>query len=402
MDICLDDETFSYAVETKNGAEVKDLISLLEKQDKYPKIYWSDRSQRKEKIAWGKSLTLNKLPRDIRAPGGLSFFLVKRFSHSKKNTSPWLAMPEQIFLLPEEEIIQEENKTLWVRHSTSQQECVLHESFIETSFDIPDCWQEMPSKEEWEKNIKKALHTFSSGAMQKVVLSRQSSYKIPHSCSPYDILRALKKGQHSTTVFLLEIAKDIAFIGSTPEKLYSREGADISTEALAGTVSNDAYIPSEEMDKLLREVGYVETFIEKALQPIAKVHNRPQDFSFLHTKTLTHLYKKITASLDPNICDDDILAALHPTAAVAGLERDSALSFIESIEKHDRGYYAGPIGWVGSSFADISVAIRSALYYKKHIFLYAGAGIIQGSDPTSEWQELEKKTAQFKEFLRGI
>jgi menaquinone-specific isochorismate synthase len=86
---------------------------------------------------------------------------------------------------------------------------------------------------------------------------------------------------------------------------------------------------------------------------------------------------------------------------VAGLPRESALKQIESLEKFDRGWYAGPIGWLSKDGAEFAVALRSALLHDKEALVYAGAGIVKGSEPLKEWQEIENKLMNFTNLFNG-
>jgi isochorismate synthase len=260
-------------------------------------------------------------------------------------------------------------------------------------------WQETPSQEKWQALLQEALALQKCSELQKVVLSRQSHKTLKDPICPFATLRHLKKHQNKTTVFFLQLSKDITFLGSTPEKLFEREGQNLYSEALAGTIKNGDTPSYQQSLKLQREVEAVETYIERTLAPLSTKISKDKCFSLLPLNTITHLHKKISVELLPFCTDEDIIEALHPTPAVAGTRKDLALSYIRERENHDRGYYAGVIGWIGYNRADISVAIRSCLIRGRDVFIYAGAGIVSGSDPSSEWQELERKTAQYKEFF---
>jgi menaquinone-specific isochorismate synthase len=89
------------------------------------------------------------------------------------------------------------------------------------------------------------------------------------------------------------------------------------------------------------------------------------------------------------------MAALHPTPAVCGEPPEAAVAQIRALEPFDRGWYAGPVGFVGRDETRFAVGIRSALVQGDEVALFTGAGVVEGSDSTAEWQELEAK-------LRGI
>ena len=101
----------------------------------------------------------------------------------------------------------------------------------------------------------------------------------------------------------------------------------------------------------------------------------------------------------PGIATADILAALHPTAAVNGHPRKTALQHLRSREPFARGWYAGPVGWIGADASEFAVAIRSARVLGDQVSLFAGAGIVPGSDPDGEWAETESKLSLFLNAL---
>src|SRR5690606_13237925 len=99
--------------------------------------------------------------------------------------------------------------------------------------------------------------------------------------------------------------------------------------------------------------------------------------------------------------DADLLRGLHPTPAVGGVPRDRAMAFIASRENFDRGWYAGPVGWISSDAAEFAVAIRSGIVDGDTLALYSGAGIVEGSEPAAEWGEIEQKMSNFLGVLTG-
>ena len=92
---------------------------------------------------------------------------------------------------------------------------------------------------------------------------------------------------------------------------------------------------------------------------------------------------------------------LYPNPAIAGYPVKNSLKRIEEIERFDRGWYSGPFGWIGCNSAEFVVAIRSALIIDNFLHLYAGAGLVNGSDPASEWKELDNKILNFISILKN-
>jgi menaquinone-specific isochorismate synthase len=106
-----------------------------------------------------------------------------------------------------------------------------------------------------------------------------------------------------------------------------------------------------------------------------------------------HMVTRFRGSLKEDVGDDALLTALHPTPAVGGYPVDGALDRIFRLEPHDRGWYAGPVGWIGADKAGFAVAIRSGLVENDRLTVFAGAGIVKGSDPDREWVETGHKMA---------
>lgn len=114
-----------------------------------------------------------------------------------------------------------------------------------------------------------------------------------------------------------------------------------------------------------------------------------------------HLYARLAGELRSEDDEFKILSSLHPTPAVCGFPTEEARLLIAETEVFDRGMYAGPVGWFGGGESEFAVGIRSALVEKGlGALIYAGTGIVKGSNPSLEWDELELKTSQFTKLLK--
>jgi menaquinone-specific isochorismate synthase len=212
---------------------------------------------------------------------------------------------------------------------------------------------------------------------------------------------------HRAYYFCFQPKNEIAFIGGTPEQLYYRENNNIHTEAVAGTRrrGSSAYEDKQlEQDLLtcekdIREHRFVVDSIQNALNILCDSINRQENISVLKLSRLQHLLMQFKGLLKQNIKDSDILENLHPTPAVGGVPSEEAINAIENIEHFDRGWYAGPVGWISRDKAEFAVAIRSGLVYENELYLYSGAGIVEGSDAENEWEEIENKIAGFMNAL---
>ncbi len=127
--------------------------------------------------------------------------------------------------------------------------------------------------------------------------------------------------------------------------------------------------------------------------------NEPSPPTILKLNHLQHLYNQLTGQLKEHIDDGDIINELHPTPAVGGFPREAALEQIGWLEPFDRGWYAAPVGWISEDAAEFVVAIRSGLVAGQQLHLYSGAGIVEGSSPSKEWEEIENKISNFIKTL---
>jgi menaquinone-specific isochorismate synthase len=117
--------------------------------------------------------------------------------------------------------------------------------------------------------------------------------------------------------------------------------------------------------------------------------------SIHQTKNVQHLYSKCTATLIDPSSEAKVISLLHPTPALAGAPKEKALAAIETLEPFERGLYGGAIGWTTRDASDWVVSIRSCRIKKNIVTLYSGVGIVKGSDPEAEWDELNQKIRLF-------
>ena len=183
---------------------------------------------------------------------------------------------------------------------------------------------------------------------------------------------------------------DRGFVGASPELLVRKEAGRVFARPLAGTGTDPTRLERSEKDA--REHAFVVAAVEHGLRSHCHdvVTRGPQ---LLPLADVVHLATTITAS-----CDDretnviDLVAALHPTPAVAGTPRADALDAIAELEPHARGKYAGPCGWIDAEGdGAFVVSLRCAAIDGRHAVLHAGAGIVEGSDADAEWIETQTK-----------
>ena len=139
--------------------------------------------------------------------------------------------------------------------------------------------------------------------------------------------------------------------------------------------------------------------IRGAFQALCKEVREEEEVSIVRLRDCQHLVRRFEGILADGKTESDILETLHPSPAVGGCPVKAALEWIEREEPFDRGWYAGPVGWVGYDSSEFAVGIRSGLIDGNTLSLYAGAGIVPGSDAEREWAEIESKLETFSRML---
>ncbi|NTV97994.1 MAG: isochorismate synthase [Chlorobiaceae bacterium] len=257
-----------------------------------------------------------------------------------------------------------------------------------------------PDEKNWETTCRKALETFERGEMEKIALARQTVLEFASSFSPFLFMLLYPSRNSAIYNFYFEPSENQAFLSFSPERLYRRNGSLLLTEALAGTCSKETLngdkIDASEIllnsEKDIREHKFVKDMIYNELLEVSSDIDMEEEVQVLQLNRLAHLYTRCSAKLKPEFENDSaVLMTLHPTPAVGGVPRIRAMQHIMELEPFSRGWYAAPAGWISRDAAEFSVAIRSALVIGNRAYLYSGAGLVKGSDPSSEWEEVDQK-----------
>ena len=260
--------------------------------------------------------------------------------------------------------------------------------------------RDFPDAVAWSRGVNTILKSIHESKTEKVVLARKTDFDLKENVNAWCILYNLKKVTPNSYHFAFEFNNRV-FLGASPERLYKRFGRMLSTEALAGT--KPAAVKPEVLlnsSKDVYEHQIVVRAIDEALKPLSKtVRINPKPLIKKLSNGI-HLHTPIDAELKASVCDEDILKSLHPTPALGGKPTALALSLIRRLEPFGRGWYGGPVGYVGLDWAEFVVGIRSGLLYKKKLSVYAGAGIVKGSDPSDEWDEIENKISNFFRIIK--
>ena len=416
-----------------------DILTWLEMQEASLKFYWQTRDRRYETAGLGATVILDQencsipgdltkciqdLPTSEEADqalfGGLRFD--PRFP-SDKNSKGWTKFGNGLFFLPRIRLTRS-GKDYTLSCSAHRDELAssnINEtsthlrnlSFVDKASDASEpgefTREDSPDKAGWKLIVDKALRSFENDPLKKVVLARETTLEFRHDLNPWHILRRLKEQSDSCYIFGFQPSDDIAFIGASPERLYYRKSGDIASEAIAGTrprsldETEDRALAEELMhsDKDRREHDLVSRTIADDLNDLCTEIDVEQRASILKQSRVQHLATNITGHLREQVTDGDLLTHLHPTPAVGGYPRDIATELIRELEGFDRGWYAGPIGWLSSSESEFAVGIRSGLVRGRTLTLYSGAGIVPGSTPEKEWEEIEQKMSGFLEAVTG-
>jgi isochorismate synthase len=264
----------------------------------------------------------------------------------------------------------------------------------------------------WRRQVEDILLAIAEGRVEKVVAARRSVVELPRPVRDAEVLSRLRAEQPECTCFAFRRVGgggSLTFLGATPERLVERRGLNVRSDALAGSIARKGTEREPEDGQRLLKSGKdgeehapVVRDIVAALRPFCSrlsVTDRPRIRSLRH---VLHLHTAIEGELIAGTHVLELTAALHPTPAVGGAPRAEALRWIAEHEE-DRGWYAGPVGWFdGSGDGEFAVAIRSGLLEPGRAHVYAGAGIVRGSDPAAEYRETAVKQLALLRALRAV
>jgi menaquinone-specific isochorismate synthase len=242
--------------------------------------------------------------------------------------------------------------------------------------------------------IQQIRESIERGELEKVVLARRVGVTLPGPMDAARVLRRLSAIAPECVRFAFR-AGGSTFLGATPERLVDKRGTAFETEAVAGSIRmGEAPLRLMESQKERAEQAIVVREVKKTLEPLAEFIDHAPVPEIHRLKHLAHLRTRIRGTLRSELHVLELVERLHPTPAVGGFPRARALSWIAEHEPDERGWYAGPIGWFDAAGdGEFAVALRSGLFSGKAGALYAGAGIVEGSDAASELAETRWKLA---------
>jgi isochorismate synthase len=254
----------------------------------------------------------------------------------------------------------------------------------------------------WTALVGAALGEIRAGALAKVVVARSRELAAPAAWDPARVFESLASRHPGCRAFLVRGDDGAAFVGATPELLISIEGRELRTEAVAGSARPAEATQLLGSPKDLREHRWVVEHVVRQLAPLVERLAAPPEPGLRVLSHVAHLATPITARLRAGVDEGAVVAALHPTPAVCGEPAGAALRFLAQREGLDRGLYAGLVGLVGPQRVELAVALRSALLRGSSALLFAGAGIVEGSEAAAELRETELKMAALAQALASV
>lgn len=366
-----------------------------------------------------KQISVSELNHSLAEP-----VMVGGYSFSDHNVHHmWKKFGAAHFVLPEWTIIKSGNLhilTLTVDCSTREKDEVIenlneHLSEFSRCFKSIQAFQFIPvdkeygnisylnganSYNDWKNQVNRSREMILADVFKKIVIARQVDVKTDKPVSVSRAIFHLRRQFPECFNFMIKIDGGPCFIGATPERLVSLKRNMMQTEGLAGSISRGDSASEDmalghsllESKKDRSEHEFVVKDIRNNLQKHKMRVDHPHQPAIKKLSNVQHLYTPITAEVTDDITLHELAGMLHPTPAVGGYPKESAVPYISEIEDIDRGWYAGPVGWYNvSGSGEFAVAIRSAWIDGNHVRLFAGCGIVENSDPDNEWAETEMK-----------
>jgi len=273
-------------------------------------------------------------------------------------------------------------------------------------------WQEGSiSEQAWQSQVSSAINAIKSNKLEKVVLARDITATSKTEIGVRSLLQRLEIEYPSTWIFLVD-----GLIGATPELLVRLSKSLVTSRVLAGTIRKTG---NEDRDltlaaslakssKDLEEHEFAVRSVADALAPFCSSTNVPEAPFVLHLSNVMHLATDVTGVLNDSAKQSDIftlIAQLHPSAAVCGTPAIEAKKLIVELEQMNRQRYAGPVGWIdANNDGEIAIALRCGQLSndRNSIRIFAGCGIVAGSDPATEFAESQAKLMPMRTALETL
>jgi menaquinone-specific isochorismate synthase len=350
---------------------------------------------------------LSEIARSARYEGDMtpqSLYAVGLFGFDGEACEEW-GEPGSVVFIPERvEHLDASGRAWEVIWRPDEGPVDLERAHTERSLDrVAKAWSHVEwSRSDWRRAVEAVLRRIERGDLEKVVLARsrvQSDVRADAFDSVGEVYPGCYRFRHAAR-------RGMELFGASPERLVSLRSGRIQADAVAGTAyAGDPDDPStgaallrdpkerEEHEIVAREV--LSALLTIAPDAIAD----PEPKVERHRRML-HLRTRLQATAPAGLHLLDLVARIHPSPAVAGSPRQAALELIRTWEPRPRGWYAGPIGWMNAAGeGEFTLGLRCALLRGGDALLYAGAGIVAGSDPDREWEECEAKLSFLGDLL---
>ena len=267
------------------------------------------------------------------------------------------------------------------------------------------------SEEKWRNQVAVAIKSINDGELEKVVLARDLTATSISAIDARQLLKRLEIEYPSTWLFLVD-----GLVGATPELLVRLSKSLVTSRVLAGTIrktgdeDRDLTLAASlaKSSKDLEEHEFAVRSVADALAPFCSSTNVPDSPFVLHLSNVMHLATDVTGVLNDSAKPTDIftlISELHPSAAVCGTPTKKASELITELEQMNRGRYAGPVGWIDiHGDGEIAIALRCGQISqdKLKIQIYAGCGVVAGSDPEKEFAESQAKLMPMRTALETL
>jgi menaquinone-specific isochorismate synthase len=262
----------------------------------------------------------------------------------------------------------------------------------------------------YENTVAKALQLISEGKISKIVLARKLVYQTEEQLPYFSIAHSLRNKFPDCYTFCMSTPDHGMFIGATPEILSRISGNSLETEAVAGTAARgpsagkDAHLGKTLLgrNKEVREHRLVIDSILRRLKSCGISECKEGRPRLLRLANLQHVRTPLNATLPKGVHPFDAISALHPTPAMGGSPRETALPLVQELEGFSRGWYSGIAGWFDSrGRGEFMVPIRCGKIMPSSLTLFAGAGIVEGSIPANEKAETDLKLEAMLEVITG-
>jgi menaquinone-specific isochorismate synthase len=259
---------------------------------------------------------------------------------------------------------------------------------------------------QWSAVVGRAVGRINAGEMDKVVLARDLVVDARAAIDPRWLLQRLAESYDNTWVFAVD-----GLVGATPEMLVRLEKGLVTSRVLAGTIrrtgddARDLALAASlaRSSKDLEEHEYAVRSVADALGPHCSSINVPESPFVLHLSNVMHLATDVVGVLTDHATSLALAASLHPSAAVCGTPTPVADAAIRELEQMDRGRYSGPVGWMDAGGdGEWGIALRCGALNASdptRMRLFAGCGIVAGSDPDSELAESDAKFVPMRDAL---